>query len=262
MSCISCRRQQNCISVQLFSYIYFFWGKFVIKEASLSVWVFMICLAKYWKCQKIWRTFQERACASACAGVQLFSCQLADAAVEWHANMYLSRREQRRGRAERSETSLSGCPYVLPSHNKFITNHTHTHRQTHAQTTHAYKCLCACATGDIIMPHYVASAWKNRTSEHCSHKSKIHKHMRRCLCAAALHLPPSQSLRCACRAAACAQLVCICCKYCKYSQNYYTWHDWIYRWVHTIYQRYQSRPHPDGEANPFQCPVASPASAL
>lgn len=52
----------------------------------------------------------------------------------------------------RTETPLSGCPYVLPSHNKFITNHTHTQR------THAYMCLCACATCDIIMPHYVASA--------------------------------------------------------------------------------------------------------
>lgn len=154
MSCISCRRQQNCISVQLFSYIYFFWGKFVIKDASLSVRVFMICLAKYWKCQKIWRTFQERACAcaSACAGVQLFSCQLADAAVEWHANMYLSRRGQRRGKAERSETPLSGCPYVLPSHNKFITNHTHRQTDTRIDDTCLQVFVCVC-----YMRHYNAT---------------------------------------------------------------------------------------------------------
>lgn len=69
--------------------------------------------------------------------------------------------------------------------------------------------------------------------------------MRRCLllcrCISLPLLPQPLPLPLAC-CCVCAQLVCICicCKY-EYSQNYYTWHDWIYRWVHTIPERGTSR---------------------
>lgn len=97
--------------------------------------------------------------------------------------------------------------------------------------------------------------------------------MRRCLCAAALHLPLSQSLRCRCRCHCAAPVVLlrVCSLFVSAASTAsirkiitldmieYTAEYILHTYIH-IYQRYQSRPHPDGEANPFQCPAASPAA--
>lgn len=95
--------------------------------------------------------------------------------------------------------------------------------------------------------------------------------MRRCLCAAALHLPLYQSLRCRCHCAAPVVLLRVCSLFVSAASTAsirkiitldmieYTAEYILHIYIH-IYQRYQSRPHPDGEANPFQCPAASPAA--